>query len=210
MPRYDNIIYGKLRPRLPQTIAKPWRTLFPSHKFLIEILDDLSALYAMVEGEAYTGKPLQDPRFTGFYTMPLVHRLFSLTINDSATLQEKMVFEAAKEGAFIFLQLLRHLIARRYPCLKQPFIEYIDSGRTSLAANCIERIEIIMLGHQACWTDLLPVKCWVLTMSFNASSTIEKIPSPSPDLENLADRLDYDMLCQSMGLLMNNLATQIL
>ena len=118
MPDYDDFIYGRRRPRLPQPVASQWAACFPSHIQLIGVLDDLSALHAMVEGEADTGKPLQEPKFTGFYTVPLVCRLFSLKLKAPRTLQEKMIFEALEEGAFIVLQLLRHLIAQRYSCLQ--------------------------------------------------------------------------------------------
>ncbi len=207
LPKYDEFIYGKRRPRLPTPVANQWVTSFPSHEQLIGVLDDLCALYAMVEGEAGTGKPLQEPKFTGFYTVPLLHRLFSLKLETPETPQERMIFEASKEAAFIFLQLLRHLIAQRYPCLKQPFIEFADAGRTSLLEISVRRLEKTMYGHSAVWTDMLPLKCWVLKMSVSASLSTQEDPPHLCDLLYLAGDLDYNASCQSMGILMNNLVT---
>jgi hypothetical protein len=160
----------------------------------------------MVENEALQPQADQEPRFTGFYILPLVHRLFTLKPESNDDLYDVMVFEACKLGAFLYLQNLRYFVARRYPCLKMPFVELGKAHTESLAALCVQKLDTIMLGHDSIWTTLLPLKCWVINVCHNSSFMV---PSHVVDLALLASSPFYDYWCSSMGILMGNSWTYI-
>lgn len=206
LPKFGSAFESQVRPRLPCLITKEWVEKFPSHSKLIGVFDDLCALTFMVENEALQPQADQEPRFTGFYILPLVHRLFTLKAELTDDLFDAMVFETCKLGAFLYLQNLRHFVAKRYPCLKMPFVEAGKIHTDSLAAACVKRLDNIMEGHESIWTTLLPLKCWVITVCHNSPFII---PGQGIDLALVAHSPFYDFWCSSMGLLMGNSWTYV-
>jgi hypothetical protein len=209
LPDYESAFHGLFRPRLSSRISEEWAGTFPHHVELIMVFDDLCALTVMVEKEALQKQAIQDPRFTGFYILPLVHRLFMLRSERIENRQERMVFEACKLSAFLYLQQLRHFVALRYPCLRSPFFEQRQESPVTLTSSCVRRLEMIMLGHGVIWTALQPLKCWALTIGANSSYMIPDRPIDLDDLATLAVSSSYQYWSESMGPLMNNSWTHI-
>ena len=185
-------------------MSEEWLTVFPSHLALIEVFDDLCALAVMVENEALTKQPVQEPRFTGFYILPLVHRLSMLRSGNTETLQGDMIFEACKLSAFLYLQLLRRFVARRYPCVNQPFFESKEGRLGTWIASCVRKLELTMAGHATIWTALQPLKCWALTIGASSSHTMREWSIHFADLEDLVSNSSYNHWCNSMGPLLSN------
>lgn len=200
LPDLETVFPNQLRPELPRRIAQEWTAKFPSHSKLIGIFDDLCALTYMVENEALQSRADQEPRFTGFYILPLVHRLLTLKA-ESDSLFGAMLFESCKLGALLYLQNLRQFVARRYPCLKMPFIEVGKPKTESLGSSCVTKLAETMVGHDSVWTTLLPLKCWVVIVCLNSSF---RPPGHDTGLFLLARSPLYAFWCKSMGCLIGN------
>lgn len=155
----------------------------------------------VVKNEALRLHPVQDPKFTGFYILPLVHSLFSLQSEWTDSSQERIVFEACKLCAFIYLQHLRRFIAIRYPCLREPFIDIGEESSAALASTTVKRLDVILIGHSTIWTALQPLKSRALTVCAKSPYIVSVHPI---DLSLLANSPCYDSLCSSMGPLMDN------
>ena len=210
LPQFDRAFDGQPRPRLPGILSEEWLAAFPFHSELVSIFDDLCALTVMVERESLQSQPVQDPKFTGFYIIPLVHRLFTLQSDPNETLQGNMIFESSKMSAFMYLQQLRHFVALRYPCLKEPFFEHSDKTNATLAYSCVQKLGDSMVGHGDIWTELQSLKCWALTIATNTSYFLPELPVQVFDLAMMANSPSYSDWCASMGPLAKNPWTQVL
>ena len=178
--------------------------MFPSHLKLVKIFNDLCALTTLVEAESLQERAVQEPRFTGFYIIPLVHRLFSLQSPTSENPQERVIFDAAKLGAFLYLLRMRYFVALRYPCLKEPFFESAEESAAKLTSICLRKLDEVLTGHFFVWTALLPLRFWVLTVGAISAEWIPGQFYHLEDLIGLANSADADDFPRSMGPLMKN------
>ena len=204
LPDFQKTFPDQSRPSLPSILSEAWVATFPSHLKLFKIFDDLCALTTLVEAESLQERAVQEPRFTGFYIIPLVHRLFSLRPTRSENPQERMIFDAAKLGAFLYLLRLRYFVARRYPCLKEPFFESAEESAATLTSICLRKLDAILTGHLFVWTALQPLRFWVLTVGAISANWMPGQFFHLEDLVGLASSTDSDRLTRSMGPLMSN------